>query len=95
MTSTRGAACTRIKIYVSATDKQLSDLLQLIKAHAVVLCEPLLVATDGADGPPSIPFRRVTFATPTYLLLSTSQITDWLLSLSLFGGWVGTEDFMQ
>lgn len=95
MTSGKGTACTRLKIYVAATDKQLSALLELINAHAVILCEPLLVTTDGADGPPSIPFRKVTFATPTYLLLSSRQITDWLMSLSLFGGLVTEENFMQ
>ena len=96
MNSTRGTACTRIKIYVGATDMQLSALLQLINTHAVVLCEPLLVTTDGADDdPPSIPFRKVTFATPSWLLLSTRQLTDWLMSLRLFGGLVTAEEFVQ
>ena len=88
--------CRRIKIYVAASDGQLRDLLLLIDIQAVVLCEQLVVATDDdVDDQSSVPFRKITFAVPSYLMLSSYQITDWLMSLSLFGGQIGTEDFLQ
>ena len=86
--------CRRIKIYVAASDGQLRDLLLLIDTQAVVLCEQLVVATDDDDNS-SVPFRKITFAVPSYLMLSSYQVTDWLMSLSLFGGQIGTEDFLQ
>lgn len=88
-------ACRRFKIYVAATDDQLRDLLLLIGTQAVVLCEQLDVTTDEGEAHTAAPFRKITFAVPSYLFLSTYQITDWLMSLSLFGGQIGTEDFMQ
>lgn len=88
-------ACRRIKIYVAASDGQLRDLLLLIGTQAVVLCEQLVVVTDDDEGHSSAPFRKITFAVPSYLMLSSYQITDWLMSLSLFGGQIGTEDFLQ
>lgn len=88
-------ACTRFKINVAATDGQLRDLLLLIGTQAVMLCEQLNVTTDDDGGLTSVPFRRITFALPSYLLLSTYRITDWMMSLSLFGGQVTAEDFLQ
>ncbi|WP_312435421.1 hypothetical protein [Janthinobacterium sp.] len=88
-------ACRRIRIYVAASDGQLDALLLLIGTQAVVLCEQLVVITDDNDGHSFSPFRKITFAVPSYLLISAYQVTDWLMSLSLFGGQIGTEDFLQ
>lgn len=88
-------ACRRIRIYIAASDGQLDALLLLIGAQAVVLCEQLAVATDDDEGHASAPFRKITFAVPSNLMLSSYQITDWLMSLSLFGGHIGTEEFLQ
>ena len=88
-------ACRRFRVYVAATDSQLRDLLLLIGTQAVVLCEQLDVTTDKGDGHTIAPFRKITFATPSYLFITTYQITDWLMSLSLFGGRIAMEDFLQ
>lgn len=88
-------ACRRFRIYVAATDSQLRDLLLLIGSQAVVLCEQLDVTTDEGDDPSSTPFRRITFATPSYLFITSHQVTDWLMSLCLFGGHIVMEDFLQ
>jgi len=87
--------CKRYKINVAATDGQLRDLLLLIGTQAVVLCEQLDVTTNDDNARSASPLRKITFAVPSYLSLSTYQIADWMVSLSLFDGQVGIEDFMQ
>ena len=73
----------RFRIYVSANDIDLNDLLLLINRHVTIFCEPVEICTDKFS---SVPLRKITFAVPSYIHLTCPIVTKWLASLNLTGG---------
>lgn len=73
------------KIFVPATDEELRSLLLLICTCSPMYSEQIAVTTDYSA---LVPARTITFAVPLRFPLSTQMVTDWLMSMSLLGGYV-------